>query len=109
MNFRNSSLGNFSLRNFRLGNSSFSNSRIPYYVIPQLELRISIWNSRILCDEILGSSRGMTEGLGILDFRGAGVFALGILEFLESSLGILEFILGILEFPTMSSPSLFGG
>ena len=51
----------------------------------------------------------MTEGLGILDFRGAGVFALGILEFLESSLGILEFILGILEFPTMSSPSLFGG
>ena len=54
--------------------SFFRNSRIPYYVILGLDPRISIWNSRILCDEILGSSRGMTQGLGILD--------LGILEFL---------------------------
>ena len=70
--FKNSSLENFSLRNFRLGNSSFRNSRIsisfcsrnsriPYYVILGLELRISIWNSRIFCDESLGSSRGITQ------------------------------------------------
>ena len=65
--FKNSSLENFSLRNFRLGNSSFKNSRIPisfcsrnslcefilrnskipYYVILGLELRISIWNSKL--------------------------------------------------------------
>ena len=44
------------------------NSRIPYYVILGLDPRISIWNSRILCDEIPRSSRGMTQGLGILEF-----------------------------------------
>ena len=54
--------------------SFFRNSRIPYYVILGLDPRIFIWNSRILCDEIPRSSRGMTQGLGILD--------LGILEFL---------------------------
>ena len=33
-------------------------------------------NFKILCDESLGSSRGMTQGLGILDFfGGAGVFS----------------------------------
>ena len=32
-------------------------------------------NFKILCGESLGSSRGMTQGLGILDFfGGAGVF-----------------------------------
>ncbi|MCI7362660.1 MAG: hypothetical protein MSH30_04970 [Campylobacter sp.] len=51
----------------------------------------------------------MTQGLGILDFRGAGVFALRNLEFLDFSLGILEFSLGILEFPTMSSSGLTRG
>ena len=43
-------------RNFRLGDS-----RISYYVIPQLDLGISIWNSRILCDEIPRRGRGMTN------------------------------------------------
>ena len=66
------------------------NSRIPYYVILGLDPRIFIWNSRILCDEIPRSSRGMTQDLEILDF------ALGILDF-------------HLKFPTMSSPSLTGG
>ena len=42
----NSFLGN---SRFILRNSSFCrrNSRIPYYVIPQLDWGISIWNSRI--------------------------------------------------------------
>ena len=44
------------------------NSRILYYVILGLDPRISIRNFRILCDEIPRSSRGMTQGLGILEF-----------------------------------------
>ena len=39
------------------------NFRILYYVILGLDPRISVLgNSRILSDEILGSSRGMTQG-----------------------------------------------
>ena len=42
------------------------NSRIP--VILGLDPRISIRNFRILYNEIPRSSRGMTQGLGILEF-----------------------------------------
>ena len=48
--------------------NSLRNSRIPYYVILGLDQRISIWNSKFICNEILGLSRGMTQGLGILEF-----------------------------------------
>ena len=59
MNFRNSSFRNSRFRNSRISISFCSrNSRIPYYVILRLELRISIWNSRILCDETLGVKSG---------------------------------------------------
>ena len=44
------------------------NFRIPYYVILWLDWGISIWNSRILCDEIPRRGRRMTQGLGILEF-----------------------------------------
>ena len=47
---------------------SIRNFRIPYYVILGLDPRISIWNSKFICDEIPRSSRGMTQGLGILEF-----------------------------------------
>ena len=36
-----------SIWNSRFRNSSLRNSRIPYYFIPQLDWGISIWNSRI--------------------------------------------------------------
>ena len=57
---------------------------------------------RIYCDEIPRSSRGMTQGLEILEFlvykrkKYLGILdlSLGILEFY---IGILEFILGILD------------
>ena len=67
-------------------------------------------NSKFIYDEILRSSRGMTQGLGILEFLvykrkkylGILKFIFGILEFifgiLDLSLRILEFIFGILEF-----------
>ena len=61
----------FGILEFILGNS-----RIPYYVILGLDPRIFIWNSRILCDEIPRSSRGMTQDLG------NSRLSLGILEFL---------------------------
>ena len=51
-----------------LGDFSLRNSGIRYYVILGLDPRISVGNFRILCDEIHGSSRGMTQGLGILKF-----------------------------------------
>ena len=51
-----------------LGNFNLRNSGIRYYVILGLELRISVGNFRILCDEIHGLSRGMTQGLVILKF-----------------------------------------
>ena len=37
--------------------------------------RNDAWNSKFICDEILWSSRGITQGLGILEF------CLGILDF----------------------------
>ena len=39
--------------------NSLRNSRILYYVILGLDPRISIWNSRFICDEIPQSSWGM--------------------------------------------------
>ena len=43
-------------------------------------------NFKILCDESLGSSRGMTQGLGILDFfGGAGVFSRNSRFFIRNS------------------------
>ena len=61
----NSSLWNFSLGNFR----------IPYYVIPQLDLRIS--SQRILKFRHCEGAKRAKQSLGILD--------LGILEFLWNS------------------------
>ena len=64
----------------------------------------------LFCDEIPRSSRGMTQGLGILEFlvykrkKPLGILdlSLGILEFyleiLVLVLGILDLVLGILEF-----------
>ena len=50
----------------------------------------------LFCDEIPRSSRGMTQGLGILEFL---VYKRKKhLEVLDLVLGILEFILGILKF-----------
>ena len=85
------SFGLFSSDCLRLGNSRISSlrgskateaisrnskflSKILYYVILGLDPRISIRNSRILYDKIPRSSRGMTQGLGILDL------VLGILD-----------------------------
>ncbi|WP_321228776.1 hypothetical protein [Campylobacter sp.] len=42
---------------------------LEFPVILGLDPRISIWNSKFICDEIPRSSRGMTQGLGILKFR----------------------------------------
>ena len=48
---------------FTAATAGTGNSRILYYVILGLDPRISVLgNSRILSDEILGSSRGMTQG-----------------------------------------------
>ena len=48
---------------FTSATAGTGNSRILYYVILGLDPRISVLgNSRILSDEILGSSRGMTQG-----------------------------------------------
>ena len=44
---------------------------IPYYVILGLDPRISVLgNFKFICDEIPRSSRGMIQGLGILEFLG---------------------------------------
>ena len=65
---------------------------------------------RIYCDEILGSSRGITQGLGILEFlvykrkKPLGILDLPLrilefyLEILDLVLGILDLSLRILEF-----------
>ena len=55
-------------------------------------------NSKFICDEIPRSSRGMTQGLGILEFLGNFRIYLKNSRILDFSLGILEFILGILDF-----------
>ena len=50
----------------------------------------------LFCDEIPRRGRGMTQGLGILEFL---VYKRKkYLEVLDLVLGILEFIFGILEF-----------
>ena len=49
------------------------NSRIAYYVIPQLELGVSIWNSRIF---VIASEA--KQSLGILDFLGNSRFMLAL-------------------------------
>ena len=57
---------------------------IPYYVILGLDPRISVLgNFKFICDEILGSSRGMTQKRRrtMTEFRNDG-----ILEFLISTL-----------------------
>ena len=71
--------------NFRI---YLRNFRILYYVILGLDPRISVLgNSRILSDEILGSSRGMIQGLDIF------VVDLGIVELLgmKASEALYEF------------------
>ena len=54
-------------------------------------------NSRILCDEIIWSSRGMPQGLGILEF------VLGILELPVNSLGNFRICLGNSRTPSKFS------
>ena len=49
-------------------------------------------NSKFICDEIPRSSRGMTQGLG-----NSRIFV--IASEAKQSLGILDLVLGILEFP----------
>ena len=57
-------------------------SKIPYYVIPQLDPRISMWNS-----SLMNSVLGILEFLGFLGVRGY-FKTLGILEFLVEILTI---------------------
>ncbi len=67
---------------------------------------------RIYCDEILGSSRGMTQGLEILEFlvykrkKYLGILDLS-LRILEFYLEILDLVLEILEFLGINSQNNF--
>ena len=73
----------------------------------------------LFCDEIPRSSRGMTQGLGILEFlvykrkKYLGILDLSLrilefyLEILELVLGILDLSLRILEFLRINSQNNF--